>query len=221
MADTYALTGSDGPIGRLIAEALGSRLSLASLGDEDLSSRNTVEKGLAGLGELSGVIHSFVPDSVAESVDVADMSDQQWEKRCELVIRSTINVLQGAYTALKDSGGVIIVTLPTVGLSGQRHFAAYAAACEAQRTLVKAAARAWGKSGIRVHSVVFGPELLGGDIAEVAPKQSLLLERALPEHEVDSWGDDLASTIEFLIGPGATGITGNTVAVDSGRWMPL
>jgi len=221
MADTYALTGADGPIGRLIAESLGSTLTLEGLDDSALVSRASVEDGLSGLGRLGGVIHGFVPEAVTGSTDIAETSDAEWDERCELVIRSTINVLQGAYTALKDTGGVVIVTLPTVGLSGQRHFAAYAAACEAQRTLVKGAARAWGAVGIRVHSVVFGPELLGGEIAEIAPKESLLLERALPDHPVDSWGGDIASAIEFLVGPGAEGLTGTTVSVDSGRWMPL
>ncbi|MCU1514189.1 MAG: hypothetical protein JWO10_1279 [Microbacteriaceae bacterium] len=220
----YAFTGADGPIGQLLARDLSGTHTLSSIPDAELGSRAQVETALAGIeaaSGLAGVIHTYIPAGAPLKGDIVDMTDEEWDERCELPIRATIALLQGAYTALKDTGGVVVVTTPTLGLSGQKHFAAYAAATEAQRILVKASARSWGKVNIRVHSVVFGPELLGGEVAEVAPQQSLLSPRSLTAHNEDAWARDIASTINFLVSPEAAGLTGTTLAVDSGRWMPL
>ncbi len=222
---SVALTGADGPVGASLAQALAQTRPVARIADADLASRLRAEaafaRASADAGPIEALVHAYVPQAALRAGSLVELDDADWDARCEAVIRATINTLQAVYGQLRDKGGTIIVVQPTIGLAGQRRFAAYAAACEAQRCLVKATARGWGRRGIRVHSVVASPELFGGELAELAPKTLALFQVSLRNRAADKLLQDLAATVAFLLSEGAAGLTGTTTAVDAGRWMPL
>jgi NAD(P)-dependent dehydrogenase (short-subunit alcohol dehydrogenase family) len=219
---TVALSGSESAIGAALARGLGA---CAALGEADLASRAAASAALAriatGQGPLTALVHAWVPPEALEAAPLAELDDAAWDARCERVIRATIHLMQAAFERFRDSGGVIVVVLPTVGLAGQKQFAAYAAACEAQRCLVKSVSRGWGRRNIRAHSVVAAPELFGGQLAELAPKTTLLSPLSLRDRSNDELTASLVSTVRFLLGDEAANLTGTTTAVDGGRWMPL
>ena len=227
---TVAMTGMEGPVGAAIATALGAHPGadarpLARVDQASLVSRSLAEAALAAiassLGPIEALIHAHVPPAALQSGALAALSDEQWDARCEAPLRATINLMQAAHGHLKEHGGVIIVVQPTVGLAGQRQFAAYAAACEAQRTLVKSTARAWGRRNIRSHTVVAAPELFGGELGAQASATSMLSPLSLRGVPAETLLANLVATLRFLLGGEAAAITGSTTAIDSGRWMPL
>jgi NAD(P)-dependent dehydrogenase (short-subunit alcohol dehydrogenase family) len=219
---TIALSGSEAPLGAALADALGAG---GRLGAPDLESRASAAAALAAIvarsGPLRAAVHAWVPSEALAAGALAGLDDAAWDARCERPIRATINLMQAAFEHFRDSGGVIVVVLPTIGLAGQKQFAAYAAACEAQRCLVKSIARGWGRRNIRAHSVVAAPELFGGELAKLAPQASLLSPLSLRERSAETLTRSVVATVRFLLGEDAAHLTGTTTPVDAGRWMPL
>lgn|GEM_PF-1684016 len=218
---SIALSVCGTPVSAALARAFEGA---ALIREDDHRSRTAAAAALARVSEkenLQALIHAWVPDAALAARPLARLDDQDWDAGCERVIRSTIVLMQAAYEHFRERGGVIIVVQPTIGLAGQKNFAAYSAACEAQRCLVKSVARAWGRRNIRAHSVVAAPELFGGEMAESAPRESLLSPLSLRGRTSEALLDSVVSTVRFLLSDGASNLTGTTTAVDAGRWMPL
>ena len=127
-------------------------------------------------------------------------------------MQAMIWTLQAAFGALSERPGRVVVVLPTTGLSGGHSYALAAAVFEAQRVLAKAAARQWGPHGIRVNTVAISPELVLDD-ADRADVHYL----APPAFATGT--GEVVSTVAFLLGPDC-GVTGQTITVDGGRWLP-
>ena len=223
---TLAITGTEGPVGEAIYGALGNiGRKLGRLPADALASRALADAALRELahehGPIDALIHAHIPPAVLQMGAIATMSDEDWDARCEAPLRATINLLQAAHGHLKENGGVIIAVLPTVGLAGQKQFAAYAAACEGQRTLIKSTARAWGRRNIRAHSVVAAPELFGAEFGAQVSRASMLSPLSLRGLADDTLFINLMATLRFLLSSDTAALTGTTTAIDSGRWMPL
>jgi NAD(P)-dependent dehydrogenase (short-subunit alcohol dehydrogenase family) len=99
-----------------------------------------------------------------------------------------------------------------VGASG---LVPWATVAEGQRSLAKAAARAWGREGIRVNSVAVPAGLL-------APATTGLDRPGQPPpslSEIPDLPGPVASVVaSFVSGPWSA-VTGATLAVDGGVWM--
>lgn len=131
---------------------------------------------------------------------------------------------QGAHRRLRTRGGSFVVLVPTLALVGASGFAPWAMVAEGQRSLAKAAARAWGHERITVHCVAVPGALLtssmrgdgsmGGDAAPDRPGQPA---RALGQ--APGLGGEVASVVASLVSGSWTGVTGATIAVDGGVWM--
>src|SRR5258708_2248056 len=129
------------------------------------------------------------------------MSEHEWRERCEAPLHVTLAFLQAAHTALRDRGGRVVVLVPTIAMTGAAGLVPLATAAEGTRSLAKAAARRWGADGVTVNCVAIG---LDG-----ASKMPPALERV-----------DVAAVVAMFAGDAASSVTGATVAVDGGRWMP-
>ena len=223
---SIAITGSEGPVGAAIHAALSADTRpIGRVPADALASRSLADAALSALadehGAIDAIIHAYIAPAMLQSGPIATMSDGEWDARCESPLRATINLLQAAHGHLKNRGGVIIVVLPTAGLVGQKQFAACAAACEGQRTLVKSTARAWGRKNIRAHSIVAAPELFGGDLGAQASAASMLSPLSLRGLSNETLLANMMATLRFLLSSDTTALTGTTTAIDSGRWMPL
>lgn len=226
IAITGSLAGPDNPFNPALAAALSLERPVACIAEAELASRAGAEAALARIARESGgpvaaVIHAQVSPAATIAAPLAEMTDAEWDQRCEAPLRTTINLFQATYGQMRDTGGVVILVQPTIGLAGQKGFAAHAAACEGQRNLVKAAARAWGRKGIRVHAIAMAAEAYGGDLAARVPGASTLPAPSLKTRTTDQLTASLVATVKFLLSEGAAGLTGTTTAVDGGGWMPL
>jgi NAD(P)-dependent dehydrogenase (short-subunit alcohol dehydrogenase family) len=173
---------------------------------------------VAGLGGLDALIitswgSALTAPKPLEAITDADL-DAGWEGSMQTLIWS----LQMAFPALAASKGRVVVVLPTTAMSGGSHYSLAAATFEAQRVLMKAAARQWGPSGIRVNALAIAPESVLDD-AELA-EVHYLAPAALGEDRTDDQrADDLLGAAHFLIGTSSRGLTGQTLGVDGGRWL--
>jgi 3-oxoacyl-[acyl-carrier protein] reductase len=212
---SVAIVGGDPGLARSLADRLEARNTRAVT--VAANSAAAIESELRGaaeaLGETPAVVRlGFDPGQAASAPLVSTFVDD-WQARAEAPLTHAFHFHQAAARFLADGGGRIIVVLPTTGLSGAAGFAPLATAAEGERSLAKAQARMNGAYNISVNCIALTSSVLagtkhsldrGGLPPEVFP---------LPDH------DRLAELIVALCGPGFTGVTGQTIALDGGRWM--
>lgn len=213
-AQAVAVLGGEGAIG----DAIASGLRIA--GHEVVR----VDECATGAA-FAAAIRQAAPEGATAVVDagfflespvlgeLALTDTETWWRQAEQPLRRALHVLQGAHRCLQHGGGRIVVLLPSLVMSGAAEVVAWSAAAEGYRSLVKAAARAWGGEGIAIKSVLIPASL----IAEPAVDRPGLQPPALG-HQPDL-GSDVAPVIAALLDERLDAVTGLTLAVDGGVWM--
>jgi 3-oxoacyl-[acyl-carrier protein] reductase len=229
-----ALSGS--AIGAALATALtaaGARVSLLSdtalavdgieRPPTDFSSRLTLELAFdqaAGRnGPIDAAVHSATPACALVSRPLVELSAAEWQASCNGALKSTLFTLQAAHRAFNGKGGAIVLTGPTLALTGVKGLVPLSSLLESQRGLAKSAARQLGPPGITVNwtamaSARFAPELAGlayPQSPELGPPPLPL--GGAPEVEA------VAQVIAFLSSKHSRMITGATLNIDGGEWM--
>jgi NAD(P)-dependent dehydrogenase (short-subunit alcohol dehydrogenase family) len=181
-----------------------------------------------GGGPLRAVVLASAGMAATEAGELAGLDPQQWHVRVEVPLQRTLACFQGAHRRLRGSGGSFVVLVPTLALVGASGFAPWAAVAEAQRSLAKAAARAWGHERITVNCVALPGALLTSSMSdagsvgdpegvETGPDRPGQPAAALARSP--GLGGEVASVVASLVAAGWTGVTGATIAVDGGVWM--
>ena len=192
----------DGAVGTALGDGLASRglpvLRLASLDDAPDSVGSVVDAGPVA-----------VPPVVSE---LATLDADGWRASAEAPLRRALHVLQQSHRRL-PFGGHIVGLLPSLVTSGAAGLVPWVAAAEGYRSLLKAAARGWGRDGITVNCVLMPADLIAGTSLDRPGLQPPALGRAI---DVSS---DVAGVVAALLGGGMSAVTGQTIAADGGVWM--
>lgn len=112
--------------------------------------------------------------------------------------------------------GVIVNVSTMVAAFGSRGSAVYASSKAALELLTKSWAAEFGPRGVRVNAVAPGPTRTEGTLAHYGAEQLEALAGRAPAGRVAEAGE-IAETIAFLVGDGASFLHGAIVAVDGGR----
>jgi len=147
------------------------------------------------------------------------MRDEDWQAIIDTnltsVYRTAKAVMRGMMKARK---GRIISIASVIGLTGNPGQANYAAAKAGIIAFSKSLAREIGSRGITVN--VVAPGFIDTDMTRSLPeesKQALLGQIALGRL---GEADDIAKAVSFLASPAAAYITGETLHVNGGMYMP-
>lgn len=208
--------GEQDPAG-LLCGGLGAAGQPAVVGPLGTTA-DEVSQALAAIGDDAGAVSAVVLLSAGPAGgggDLARLSPEQWRQRVEHPLQQTMACFQGAYRSLRVEGGSLVLLVPTLALVGAAGFVPWATVAEGQRSLAKAAARAWGAEGITVNVVavpghLLSPPTTGGD----RPGQPLPALDTSPQMD-----GQVAGVVASLLSPAWAGVTGATVAVDAGVWM--
>ena len=149
-------------------------------------------------GPVDVVVHVVTGD--LDEVLLADLTAEEWDRRCDLPIRDAIDAAHAAHARMAGTGGNIVFVTPSLGLTGAAGLVPLATAAEGVRSLSKTAARQWGPDGIRVSCVarrVAGPVV------------------AIPTFG-DPTVDEVAGAVALLASTASSGVTGATLVVDGG-----
>jgi 3-oxoacyl-[acyl-carrier protein] reductase len=236
------VTGASRGIGRAIAEKLaqlGAHVIGTATTDSGAVAINTYLEPVGGRGlrldvtdadSVSAVIKQIGDEFGAVSLLVNNagitrdnllmmMKDAQWEEIINTNLTSVYRMTKAVLRAMmKARKGRIINIASVVGLTGNPGQTNYSAAKAGMLGFTKSLAREIGSRNITVNAVA--PGLIDTDMTrELAEDQRQALIKQIPLNRLGE-AADVAGAVAFLAGPDASYITGETLHVNGGMYMP-
>ncbi|MEO1038863.1 MAG: SDR family oxidoreductase [Pseudomonadota bacterium] len=183
----------------------------------DIRDEDAVRTAIAGLaGEKT--IHGLVNNAGGQfPAEIADISRKGWDAVVATNLTGGFLVMREVFSAsMKAHGGAVVNIVADMwnGMPGMAHSGAARAGMV---NLTKTAAFEWARHGVRVNAVApgwvasSGMDTYGGTVRAMIP----YLKQHLPAKRLGSEAE-IASAVTFLLSPGASFITGETIAVDGG-----
>ncbi|MDF3847240.1 SDR family NAD(P)-dependent oxidoreductase [Achromobacter denitrificans] len=178
-----------------------------------------VREAAGALGGIDGVVNCAGVDLRA---DLESTRDEDWNRVLAVNLSGPMHVCRAAVPHLKQAGGGSIVNVSSAaGLSPLPQRSAYCAAKAGVNMFGKVLAMELAAFGIRVATVCPGavdtPLFRSSYEDGPDPQAGLAAIRARYALGRIARPEELAEAILFLSGPGASYITGATLAVDGGR----
>ncbi len=204
------------------AQAIGARL--AAHGGHgrklDVTDGAAIEALVDAIGKEFGAVSVLVNNAgITRDQLLMRMKDDDWnaiiDTNLSSVYRTSKAVMRGMMKARK---GRIISIASVIGLTGNAGQANYAAAKAGIIAFSKSLAKEIGSRGITVN--VVAPGFIETDMTKSLPedaKQALMAQIALGRLGAPA---DIAEAVAFLASPAAAYITGDTLHVNGGMYMP-
>ncbi|WP_045760439.1 3-oxoacyl-ACP reductase FabG [Xanthomonas albilineans] len=204
------------------AQAIGARLA-ASGGHGrplDVTDPAAVDALIEAIAKEFGPVSILVNNAgITRDTLLMRMRDEDWQAIIDTnltsVFRTSKAVLRGMMKARK---GRIVNIASVVGVTGNPGQANYAAAKAGIIAFSKSMAKEIGSRGITVN--VVAPGFIDTDMTKALPeaqRTALLQQIALGQLGQTA---DIAHAVAFLVGPCAGYITGETLHVNGGMYMP-
>jgi len=204
------------------ANAIGERLA-ASGGHGrklDVNEAGAIEALVETVGKEIGAISILVNNAgITRDNLLMRMKDEDWQAILDTnltsVYRSCKAVMRGM---MKARRGRIVNIASVVGVTGNAGQANYAAAKAGIIAFSKSLAKEIGSRGVTVN--VVAPGFIATDMTRDLPeasKDALVQQIALGRLGEPA---DIAQAVAFLAGPAASYITGETLHVNGGMYMP-
>lgn len=204
------------------AKAIADRLA-ANCGHGrvlDVSNGESVDSLIEGIAKDIGPVSILVNNAgITRDNLLMRMKDEDWQAILDTNLTSVYRTSKAVMRAMmKARKGRIINIASVVGVTGNAGQTNYAAAKAGIIAFSKSLAKEIGSRGITVN--VVAPGYIATDMTKDLPedaKQALMAQIALGR-----LGDpaDIARAVAFLAGPSAAYITGETLHVNGGMYMP-
>jgi len=204
------------------ADAIGERLS-ARQGQGrvlDVADPASVEAVLEAIAKEVGAISILVNNAgITRDNLLMRMKEEDWQAILDTNLTSVYRTSKAVMRSMmKARKGRIINIASVIGVTGNAGQANYAAAKAGIIAFSKSLAREIGSRGVTVN--VVAPGFIDTDMTRALPddaKEGMLGQIALGRLGVP---EDIARAVSFLAGPSASYITGETLHVNGGMYMP-
>ena len=204
------------------AQAIGERLAARGGHGRELNVTDAaaIDALVDAIGKEVGAVSILVNNAgITRDNLLMRMKDEDWQAILDTnlssVYRTSKAVMRGMMKARK---GRIINIASVIGVTGNAGQANYAAAKAGIIAFSKSLAKEIGSRGVTVN--VVAPGFIATDMTSGLPedaKQALVGQIALGRLGEPA---DIARAVAFLAGPGAAYITGETLHVNGGMYMP-
>jgi 3-oxoacyl-[acyl-carrier protein] reductase len=186
----------------------------------DVTTPNAIEALIDAIAKEFGAVSILVNNAgITRDQLLLRMKDEDWQAILDTnltpIYKSSKAVLRGMMKARK---GRIVNIASVIGVTGNAGQANYAAAKAGIIAFSKSLAREIGSRGITVN--VVAPGFIDTDMTRALPeaqREGLLSQIALGRLGAP---EDIAKAVAFLASPAAAYITGETLHVNGGMYMP-
>ncbi|GAB3103184.1 3-oxoacyl-ACP reductase FabG [Lysobacter terrae] len=186
----------------------------------NVSEADSIDTLIEGIAKDIGAVSILVNNAgITRDNLLMRMKDEDWQAILDTNLTSVYRTSKAVMRAMmKARKGRIINIASVVGVTGNAGQTNYAAAKAGVIAFSKSLAKEIGSRGVTVN--VVAPGYIATDMTKDLPedaKQALMGQIALGRLGEPA---DIARAVAFLAGPAATYITGETLHVNGGMYMP-
>lgn len=191
----------------------------------DVTARPDVDDAVTAavdeFGRLDVMVHNAVSPP-GPPRPIQDVDDETIRLQIATSTTAAFHCAQASFAHLRaDHGSFLLLTSPA-GMEGSGNLPLYATVKGAQRGLLKSLAREWGPHGVRVNAIAPVAWTPAMDTAtEANPTLEARLRARTPLGRIGDPADDIGPVAVFLASPLSRHMTGQTLAVDGGRYLGL
>ena len=229
---SFLIVGATGGIGESLTRSLstsGARLVLAARDEErlerlagevngefvatDATSFDAVSSLIESSGPLDGVVN-LCGSILLKPAHLTSETD--FQETVALNLTTSFAIVRASIGSLRERGGSIVLMSSAAASVGLANHEAISAAKAGVEGLVRSAAATYASRDIRVNCVA--PGLVDTPLAKSITSNETALKASTAMHPLRRIGkpEDVARVIEWLLGPEAMWITGQTFGVDGG-----
>lgn len=225
LAGRRAVVATGGmPIGDQLVQGLarhGAQVAeIATVFTSKAQADAALAKAARDIGGADLIVHAAATPAALVVRDLEALTPAEWQASVHQSVLATLFCLQAAHSEMRERGGAVVVVGPSTALVGAAGLLPLMTLTEAQRTLVKSAARQWGSLGMRLNWVGIAPRSY--DPALVDARLPQTPELGPPPPALGRWPQaqaDVADVIAWLGSDGARAVTGASFNLDGGDWM--
>lgn len=181
----------------------------------DVSDTEAVAQLVKQVQEELGGLDALVNNAgVTRDQLLLRMTEEDFDRVIEVNLKGAWNFMKAASRPLMKARGRIVNIASVVGITGNAGQANYAASKAGLLGLSRSLAKELAGRGVCVNSVA--PGFIETDMtAAIEGGAADELKQSIPLGRIGR-PDEIAATVEFLLGPGGDYITGQTLVVDGG-----
>ena len=186
----------------------------------DVADAAAIEALIDGIGKDIGAVSILVNNAgITRDNLLMRMKDEDWQAILDTNLTSVYRTSKAVMRSMmKARKGRIINIASVIGVTGNAGQANYAAAKAGIIAFSKSLAKEIGSRGVTVN--VVAPGFIDTDMTRELPEETMKALSA--QIALGRLGEpaDIARAVAFLAGPGAAYITGETLHVNGGMYMP-